>query len=116
MATTTKKAPAKKTTPTKKAPTKAELKAREEAYLAKAEERLTERHGDKIVAGSVKRGAGKYDGKLTVEIRTRGLDGEFDGKTMRVATSDVHQVSHQPEVLAELRKMRARERRATKAS
>lgn len=111
--TTTKRSAAKRA-PTKAAPTKADLKAREEAHLAKSEARLVEKHGDKIVPGSIKRGTGRHEGKLTVEVRTRNLDGDFDGKTLRVATSDVFQVSHQPEVLAELRKIRAAERRAAK--
>ena len=82
------------------------------AKLEAAEAKLIAKYGDKVVAGTANLGAGKYEGKITVEIRTRGLDGEFDGKTLRVATSDVFQVHHQPEVRDALRKLRAAEKRA----
>jgi len=113
MPTKTKKTTTKKTV-ARKAPTKAELKARAQARMERSEASLIEKYGDKVVPGSIKNGTGRHEGKLTVEVRTRDLDGNFDGKTRTVATSDVFQVSHQPEVLAELRKIRSAERRAAK--
>jgi hypothetical protein len=94
--------------------TKAQEKAIEKAHLEAAEAKLVVKYGDKIRPGTIKRGTGKYEGKLTVEINTVGVDGTPDGKTLRIATSDVHQVHHQEDVKAELRRQRARDRRAAK--
>lgn len=80
--------------------------------VAQAEARVVAKHGDRIVPGSAQREA---SGKISVEIRTIGLDGEFDGLTRRVATSDVHQVYHQPEVKKELDKLKAKEKRPSKS-
>lgn len=85
----------------------------EVAKLAKAEANAIAKHGDKIVEGSAERSEG---GKITVLINTVNANGEPDGKTRRVATSDLHQVHHQPEVKAEIDKSKARERRAAKRS
>ena len=92
----------------------ATTEAVEAAKMAATEATLVAKYGDKIVAGSCERGTGKWSSKITVEIRTRGIDGEFDGKTMRIATSDVFQVHHQPEVRDALRKLRSAEKRAAK--
>jgi len=97
-------------------PTKKELEAqareREAQQLVEAEAALVEKHGDKIVEGSIRRArrGTKHEGKLTIEIRTMDENGERDGKTLRVATSDVHQVNHQPEVAERLRRARRNER------
>ena len=82
--------------------------------LAKAETALVEKHGEKIVVGSVCRApaGSKYGTKLLATIRTRGADGLWDGDTRQVATSDVWQVSHTEAVTAELRKQRASDKRA----
>jgi len=83
--------------------------------LANAEAKLVEKHGTKIVIGSARRATDpRYGKKIMVTINTRGLDGEFDGGTREVATSDVHQVHHNDEVAAQLRKQRAAEKRAAK--
>lgn len=56
-----------------------------------------------IVDGSLQwETGGKYKGKQTVMIKTRGIDGEFDGNTRRVATSDLHQVFWTEETKAAL--------------
>ena len=80
------------------------------------EAKLVAKYGDKIVQGSVRRApeGSKYGQKMLVDIKTRGLDGEYDGNTRTVATSDVFQVHHTEEVAAELRKQRAAEKRAAK--
>lgn len=102
--------------PVKTAPTKKELEAqareREQRLLAASEAALVEKHGDKIVLGSIRRArkGTKHEGKLTVEVYTLNEHGERDGKTLRVATSDVHQVSHQPETAERLRRARRNER------
>ena len=74
--------------------------------VSTAEERLVAKYGDKIVAGTVRRApeGSKYGNKLLVDIRTRGVNGEYDGNTRTVATSDVFQVHHTEEVRAELKK------------
>lgn len=83
--------------------------------IASAEEKLANKYGDKIVKGSVRRATdSKYGNKLMVTINTVGLDGQPDGKTREVATSDVFQVHHQPEVAEQLRKLRAKEKREAK--
>jgi len=81
--------------------------------LTKAERQLAEKH-EKLVAGSVRRApqGSKWGTKLVCEIRTRGLDGDWDGHTRTVATSDVWQVSHTEAVTAQLRKQRAADKRA----
>lgn len=95
-------------------PTKAEQEA---ATIKKAEENLTSKHGDRIVKGSVRRAKGKaetakYGNKLLVTINTIGVDGKPDGNQLTVATSDVHQVQHLPEVKAELRRLQRAEAKA----
>jgi hypothetical protein len=90
---------------------------RDRRLIAESESALIVKYGDKIVEGSVRRATrGKHVGKLTVEIRTVDENGERDGKTLRVATSDVHQVNHQPDVNRKLyiarKNERARQRRA----
>lgn len=80
-----------------------------------AETRLIAKYGDKVVPGSVHRATDpRYGNKLMVTINTRGLDGEYDGQTRTVATSDVFQVHHTDEVAAELRRARQAERRAAR--
>jgi len=95
-------------------PTKKELREREKNFLANAEAQLIEKHNtkkhQKVVPGSIKRGTGAHDGKLTVLVNTLGEDGKPDGKQLRVATSDVHQVNHQPDVAQALRRARRNER------
>jgi hypothetical protein len=87
----------------------------EQAKLAATEAQLIAKYGDKIVPGTVRRSTDpKYGSKLLVDIQTRGLDGEFDGNTRTVATSDVFQVHHTTEVAVELRKLRAKEKRAAR--
>ena len=76
--------------------------------LAQAEAIAITTHGDKIVVGSAERDLASN--KITVLIRTRGLDGEFDGNNRRVATSDVHQVHHTPEVKKALKRASAKSR------
>lgn len=96
-----------------KKPSKAEA---EKAKLEKAEKNLIEKHGDRIVPGSIRRAPknGRYGTKLLVTIRTHGLDGKPDGGTREIASSDVHQVWHSPQVKAELDKVRVKEARAKK--
>ena len=121
MSTKNTKTPAKAKTPKAKTPKaktpKAEVETAapaapvqdlEALKLAQAETQATAKHGDKIVAGSAERDTASN--KITVLIRTRGLDGEYDGNTRRVATSDVHQVHHMPEVKKEMDRARAKER------
>jgi hypothetical protein len=59
---------------------------------------------------------GLHLNKQTVEIKTRGLDGQFDGKTRRIATSDLHQVFWTEDTKAEMdkerRRMKAKQNRA----
>lgn len=101
-----------------KQPTKTEIakaeEAAEAAKVASTEAQLVAKYGDKIVKGSVHRApkGSKYGDKMLCEINTVGVDGTFDGKTRTVATSDVFQVHHTEEVAAELRKIRAKEKRA----
>jgi len=81
--------------------------------IASAEANLVEKHGTKIVAGSARRSTDpKYGLKIMVDINTRGKDGEFDGNTRTVASSDVFQIHHTEEVAVELRKERAAAKRA----
>lgn len=80
--------------------------------LAQAEATAIAKHGDKIVVGSAQRD--QASNKVTVLINTRGVDGEYDGNTRRVATSDVHQVHHTPEVKKALDRDRARAKRPSK--
>lgn len=82
--------------------------------LAQAEAVAIAKHGDKIVAGSAQRD--QASNKVTVLIRTRGVDGEYDGNTRRVATSDVHQVNHMPDVKKVLDRAKARSARPSKQS
>lgn len=90
----------------------------EKAKIVGIEAQLVAKYGDKIVPGSVRRApeGSKYGRKMLVDIRTRGLDGEFDGNTRTVATSDVFQVHHTEEVAVEMKKVRAAEKRAAKKS
>lgn len=96
--------------------TKAKQTAKD--VLATREKELTKQHGKaKIVAGSIRKGKGKHEGKLTVKINTRGEDGKFDGKTLVVATSDLHQTNSQPGVAEALRRKRRNEKaRANRAA
>ena len=80
----------------------------ESLKLAQAEAIAITKHGDKIVVGSAERDP--VSNKITVLIRTRGIDGEYDGNTRRVATSDVHQVHHMPEVKKALKRANAKSR------
>lgn len=89
------------------------------AKIAAAEASLTAKYGSKIVPGSVRRAKTKaekdtYGSKLLCEIRTVGLDGKPDGKTRVVATSDVWQIHHQPDVKEALRKAQRQEKAAKK--
>lgn len=93
------------------APTTTDLEA---LKLAQAEATAIAKHGDKIVPGSAERDPASN--KVTVLINTRGVDGEYDGNTRRVATSDVHQVHHTPEVKKVLDRDRARTKRPSKLS
>lgn len=88
----------------------------EDAKIVGIEAQLVAKYGDKIVPGSVRRApeGSKYGRKMLVDIRTRGLDGNFDGNTRTVATSDVFQVHHTEEVAVEMKKVRAAEKRASK--
>lgn len=125
---TASKKPAAKKTATKKAATKkpaAKKPAKavkptltpeqvEANKIATAEANLVEKHGSKIVVGSVRRApaGSKYGSKMMVTINTVGVDGTPDGQTREVATSDVHQVHHTDEVRKELAKQRAADKRA----
>jgi hypothetical protein len=63
-----------------------------------------------IVEGSLRyETEGTHAKKQTVEINTRGSDGEPDGNTRRIATSDLHQVFHTEEVAEEVKKIKRRE-------
>lgn len=85
--------------------------------IAKAEAKLHAKYPGKVVEGSVRRAdasnpdEAKYGKKMLCTINTKGIDGQFDGKTRTVATSDVFQVHHQPEVVAQLRKARNADKR-----
>lgn len=97
----------------------AQIRERERVQLEQAETALIAKFGAKVVPGTIRRArkGTKHEGKFTIEINTVGEDGEPDGKTLRVATSDVHQVNHTPEVAERLRRARrnerARQRRAS---
>jgi len=68
------------------------------------------------VPGSVRfETEGKWEGKQTAEIRTKGANGHYDGNTLRCATSDIFQTFHTPEVLLQLRRERSRAARAARA-
>jgi hypothetical protein len=110
-----KKTGAKKPTKTKKQ-LAAEAKEAEAKLLADSEAQLVEKYGDKVVPGTVRRArkGSSHEGRLTVEIRTKGIDGEYDGQTRRVATSDVFQVNHTEVVAAELRRAARNERARAK--
>jgi hypothetical protein len=84
------------------------------AAVAKAELGLVTKYGSKIVTGSVRRApeGSKYGQKMLVTIYTKGIDGEFDGSVREIASSDVFQVHHTPEVAAELKKARSADKRA----
>ena len=98
------------------------------AKVAAAEASLIAKYGKKVVKGSVRRAKTKaekdtYGSKLLCEIHTVGVDGKPDGKTRVVATSDVWQIHHQPDVKEALRKQqrsdkakakRAKAKKATK--
>jgi len=56
----------------------------------------------------------RYDDKMRrqmVTIKTVGIDGKLDGKTLELATSDLHHVKHQKDVAREIRLARQREMR-----
>jgi hypothetical protein len=62
-----------------------------------------------IVPGSARfETEGSHANKQTVLIKTVGADGKPDGEERRVATSDLHQVHHQPAVAEELKKANRR--------
>ena len=85
--------------------------------IAKAELKLVEKYGKKIVKGSVRRATDpRYGKKLMVTINTRGVNGKFDKQTREIASSDVFQVHHTVEVAAELRKQRSADKRAVAAA
>ena len=86
----------------------------ESLKLAQAEAVAITKHGDKIVPGSAERDP--KSNKVTVLINTRGVDGEYDGNTRRVATSDVHQVHHLPEVKKALDRAKAKTKNPSRAA
>ncbi len=86
----------------------------ESLKLAQAEAVAITKHGDKIVPGSAERDP--KSNKVTVLINTRGVDGEYDGNTRRVATSDVHQVHHLPEVKKALDRAKAKTKNPSRAT
>jgi len=106
----------KNTAPT--TPTPAETAAAvEAAKLQGIEAQLIAKYGERIVPGSVRRAetaeeVARYKRKALVTINTLGVDGTLDGNTRVVATSDVFQVKHTPEVKAELNKAKAKDKRA----
>jgi hypothetical protein len=53
--------------------------------------------------------------KQICEIRTRGINGMFDGNTRTLATSDLHQTFWTVEVKKELDRIKAKARRAIKS-
>jgi hypothetical protein len=70
-------------------------------------ERTRAFHGGKsnIVPNSLRyEEEGVHARKQTVEIYTIGLDGQLDGNTRRIATSDLHQVFSTEEVAKERKK------------
>ena len=86
----------------------------EAAAVEKAQKSLDAKYGDKIVEGSARRApeGSKYGKKILVTINTKGEDGEFDGNTREIASSDVFQVHHTVEVATAVRKQRAADKRA----
>jgi hypothetical protein len=65
-----------------------------------------------VIEGSV-----RFDtirNKQICEIRTRGVDGMFDGNTRTLATSDLHQTFWTVETKKELDRLKAKARRASK--
>jgi hypothetical protein len=103
-----------KTTETTTTDTSAAVEA---AKLQGIEAQLIAKYGERIVPGSVRRAESaeeiaRYKRKALVSINTIGLDGKPDGLTRVVATSDVFQVKHQPEVADALRKAAAKDKRA----
>lgn len=52
--------------------------------------------------------------KQICEIRTRGIDGMFDGNTRTLATSDLHQTFWTVETKKALDRLKAKARRASK--
>ncbi len=99
----------------------AQAKARAEREANKVPRRhteasLVEKYGDRIVLGSLRfETEGVWGGKQTVEINTWGMtEGVFDGNKRRIATSDLFQVFHTEETLAAIRRVRAKEARASK--
>lgn len=88
---------------------RAALEGTELAAALAAEAKAMVKHSEKIVSGTMIRateldGAGKWKAKMVCVIKTRGVDGEFDGNHRLVATSDLHQVHHTEEVKKELKK------------
>ena len=91
-----------------------ELDAAEKLAAMQAEAKASLKHSEKIVPGSMFRAntmadlnpeiAAKWKAKFVCVIRTRGVDGEFDGNHRLVATSDLHQVHHTEAVKKELKK------------
>ena len=66
-----------------------------------------------VIEGSV-----RFDpirNKQICEIRTRGIDGQFDGNTRTLATSDLHQTFWTVEVKKALDKLKAKAKRSARA-
>jgi hypothetical protein len=66
-----------------------------------------------VVEGSV-----RFDpirNKQVCEIRTRGIDGQFDGNTRTLATSDLHQTFWTVETKKALDKLKAKAKRSARA-
>lgn len=90
---------------------------------------LSAKYGERIVAGSILAGEGKYVNKRTIEIRCLKLltnegdgtstatwaEGEFTGQIRRIATSDLFQVFGSVEDHATKRNADRRARRITAA-
>jgi hypothetical protein len=65
-----------------------------------------------VIEGSV-----RFDpirNKQVCEIRTRGIDGQYDGNTRTLATSDLHQTFWTVETKKALDKLKAKAKRASK--
>lgn len=66
-----------------------------------------------VIEGSV-----RFDtirNKQICEIRTRGIDGQFDGNTRTLATSDLHQTFWTVETKKALDKLKAKAKRSARA-
>lgn len=103
----------------KKAPAPRRLEEKHLHSKQECCERCRAFHGGKsnIVPNSLRYDEeGVHARKQTVEIYTIGLDGQLDGNTRRIATSDLHQVFFTEEVAKERKKQnraaRSKARRA----